>query len=167
MKLPLDPKSASDHLDLLQEFAVQGAKYLVVGGVAAMAYGVRRTTKDIDLYVDADLENLRRVSAALRAFGAPAHLSGPEALRPQDGEILSGISFGIEPSRVDIMTRMPGLSFDEAYPRRGTAIAGGTIEVPVIARDDLITLKRAAGRPEDLADIRALERPPRPRKRGE
>ena len=98
--------------------------------------------------------------AALAAFGAPAELVDQAAGMTVDEFLF----FGTPPARIDILRSIPGGVFEEAWPRRERA-SWGTITVNLIGLDDLIAVKRAAGRPQDLADVRLLEaaraRPPR------
>lgn len=142
-----------DFSDLLFEFNAQSVEYLVVGAHALAAHGHIRATKDLDVWVRADAENARRVLAALRNFGAPLHdLSESDFSEP-------GIVFqiGVEPLRIDILTRIDGVTFDEAWGERVLANFAA-IPVTVLSRACLIQNKRASGRKQDLADVEWLER---------
>ena len=101
----------------------------------------------------AGAENAVRVIAALESFGAPT-----QSVTAADFAV-PGITFqiGVEPLRVDIITAIDGLVFESAWPNRVASNYGGE-PVYVVSRDDLIRNKRASGRPQDLADIAALER---------
>ena len=144
----------SDFSDLLRLFNANQVKYLVIGGYALIQYAEPRYTKDLDLWINADASNARAVHRALREFGAPlAELS--EADFAQEGYFYQ---MGVPPVRVDILMGIPGVAFDEAWPRRMEVDFDGLL-VPFIARQDLIAAKRAAGRPQDLLDVELLTRP--------
>ena len=115
-------------------------------------HGKLRATKDVDIFVGTDLDNARRVFRALQAFGAPL-----ESLREQD--LTAADTFfimGREPNQIDIITTIDGVTFEQAWENRVPACYAGET-VYFIGKDDLITNKRAAGRPQDLADIDYLE----------
>lgn len=142
-----------DFLDLLREFASAEVRSLVVGGYAVGAHGHPRATKDLDVWVDASPDNAPRVIAALRAFGAPLMgLSVADLSAPGKGLII-----GVPPMRIDIITAIDGITFEQAWPHR-VLLRLDTVETYVIGRDDLLTNKRASGRAQDLADVEALER---------
>lgn len=142
-----------DFSDLLAEFARAGVDFVVVGGYAVAFHGRPRATKDIDVLLPGGIENLRRASEALRAFGAPPNVvSAVETMGHEDVVFL-----GAPPLRVDLLRRVDGLDAGEAFARAVHAEVGG-LRFRVIALDDLITNKRAAARPQDLVDAEALER---------
>lgn len=142
----------SDFSDLLSAFNAAGVDYLVVGAHALAAHGIVRATKDLDVWVGPSPANAERVIEALRAFGAP--LRGISA----EDFATSGTVYqmGIPPIRIDVLTEIDGVSFDSAWPRRVVTTYGGH-PVAVLSRADLLQNKRAAGRPQDLADVAALE----------
>jgi len=142
-----------DFKDLLAVFAAEKVRYLVVGGYAVSFHARPRTTKDIDLWLDGAPENLARTCGALSRFGAPESIVS--SLRSSDSEDI--VWFGIAPTRVDLLRRIDGVSFEPAYARRVQAAWDG-VPVSVISAEDLIVAKRAAGREQDLRDVRALER---------
>jgi hypothetical protein len=142
-----------DLKDLLSAFADASVEYLLVGGYAVGFYSRPRATKDIDLWIRGTEENLARTCEALTRFGAAPAIV--QALRDSTSEDI--VWFGIAPTRVDILRRIEGVEFDPAYERRTQADWEGTA-VSIIGIDDLIAAKRAAGRGQDLRDVRALER---------
>jgi hypothetical protein len=149
--MPLNPVS-QDFRDLLAEFNACGVEYLVVGAHALAAHGHVRATKDLDVWIRPQPENARRVLKALAAFGAPLQdLSEADLSRP-------GIVFqiGIPPIRIDIVTAIDGVEFDEAWAARMLTRYADQA-VAVLSREHLIRNKRAAGRSQDLADIEWLE----------
>lgn len=141
-----------DLIELLVEFATADVRYLLIGGHALGFHGAPRFTKDVDFWIDSDSENLQRVDAALRRFGAPpATLTAVAGLKGLDVAWM-----GIAPVRFDFMANVPGGDFGEAWSRKiMTQWAGAP--VTVISADDLIRIKRASGRPQDLIDADALE----------
>jgi hypothetical protein len=141
-----------DFRDILSSFDAEGVEYLVVGGYALAAHGLPRATGDIDLWVRATPENASRVHRALIAFGAPAD-------RFQEADFASDdliLQIGVPPSRVDVITSIEGVSFDEAWPNREVIVVDG-IGVSVIGRRELLKNKRTVGRPQDRADVARLE----------
>jgi len=141
--------------DMLDALTEAGVDFLVVGAFALAAHGVPRATGDIDLWVRPDPTNARRLITALQRFGAPIaahHISA------QDFEVPGLVyQLGLPPHRIDLLTSIDGLTFTEAWSRRGVGSLLGR-DVPILSRDDLIANKRAAGRPKDLLDIAPLER---------
>jgi hypothetical protein len=143
----------ADFLDLLTELNRAEAKVMLVGGHAVAFHGRPRATKDFDLWMEATPDNAARVLTALRAFGAPLGTLVEQDLA-QPGH---GFRMGVPPLRIEVLTEISGVTFEEAWPRRATLDLEG-LTVAVIGRDDLLQNKRAAGRPQDLADVDVLER---------
>jgi hypothetical protein len=142
-----------DLTDLLGAFSSSGVEYLVVGGWAVSVHSEPRFTKDLDLLIGTAPDNLERAAAALRLFGAPDSIVAmASALGPDEF-----LFFGTPPARVDLLRTIPGVEFEEAFARR-LDVTWGDAVVHVIAKEDLIRAKRAAGREKDLRDLRALER---------
>ncbi len=140
-----------DFKDMLSALSAAHADYLVVGAYALAAHGYPRATGDLDLWVRPSPENAQRVWAALIAFGAPvSKLTVADFATP---DIVYQI--GVAPRRIDILTTISGVEFDLAWRNRLCLKLDG-LSVWVIGRDDLVTNKRAAGRPKDLADVETL-----------
>lgn len=142
-----------DFRDLLAEFNAHGVEYLVVGAHALAAHGLVRATKDLDVWVRPDPSNARRVIAALAAFGAPLHDLTIDDLS-QPGLIFQ---IGVQPIRVDVITEIDGVEFEEAWRDRLEARFADQ-SAGVLSRPHLILNKRAAGREQDLLDVKWLER---------
>ena len=141
-----------DFRDLLAAFNALGVEFLVVGAHALAAHGFVRATKDLDVWVRPHPQNAPRVLAALADFGAPLHdLSVEDLSRP-------GLIFqiGVEPLRIDVITEIDGVSFEEAWPERVSARFADQ-EVGVLSRSHLVINKRTAGRDQDLVDVQWLE----------
>ena len=141
-----------DFAEMLSALLDAGADFLVVGAHAVAVHARPRATGDMDLWVRPTHENAVRVWAALEAFGAPLHLLALEDLTSDDVVF----QIGLPPNRVDILTDIGSLRFEDAWSRRVTIGIVG-IEVPVIGKEDLIVAKREADRPRDLADVAELE----------
>ncbi len=146
-----------DFKDLLSAFNARRVEYLVVGAHALAAHGRVRATGDLDVWVKPDPDNAKRVLDALAAFGAPLRDLGVEDLsRP--GTIFQ---IGLPPLRIDVLTGIDAVGFDEAWNSRFIAtFAGETI--PVLSVQHLIRNKRAVGRAQDLADVEWLEKSSKP-----
>ena len=141
-----------DFVALLRAFNAANVRFLVVGAYAVTFYTRPRATADIDLWVDPTADNAARVMRALRVFGAPLQkVAESDFARP-------GITFqiGIAPRRIDVLTELSGIHFDQAWPDRVQSELG---ECPAdfIGRQALILNKRASGRPKDRIDLAVLE----------
>ena len=141
-----------DFRDLLAEFNAQGVEFLIVGAHALAAHGHVRATKDLDVWVRPEAENAKRVFRALKEFGAPLRdLTEADLANP--GTVFQ---IGLPPLRIDLLTAVDGIGFDEAWPARlMTRFADQP--APVLSREHLIRNKRASGRAQDLADVEWLE----------
>jgi hypothetical protein len=129
-----------------------GADYLVVGAHALAVYGPPRATGDFDIWIRPTKENAERVWTALEEFGAPRRRLVKSDLHTPDNVY----QIGVAPNRIDILTSITGVGFDEAWRHR-TTIAINGISVCIIGRNELLKNKRATGRPKDLADAAWLE----------
>lgn len=141
-----------DFAEMLSELNRHGVRFLVVGSYATAFHGYTRATKDLDLWVDSDEENGRRLKAALTAFGAPG-----EHLRDFEDFLASEdiLQIGVAPNRIDLLTALPGVEFEPCWSRRVES-KYGEVPVFVISLGDHKANKRATGRPQDLLDIENL-----------
>lgn len=140
-------------MDLLRLLLGEGARFLVVGAHAMAAHGVPRATGDIDVWVDADPTNAQ-VFRALAGFGAPLGSMGVGVADLTAKDRI--IQIGLPPRRIDVLTGITAVEFAQAWDRRHNVEVAGLL-VPVLSRADLLTNKRSAGRPRDLADVAMLE----------
>ncbi len=148
-----DPTLPADFVDLLAEFAAADVRYLVIGGYAVGFHDRPRATKDLDLLIADDAENVARACMALAAFGVPdAIVEGLRAATPDEV-----VWFGVPPARVDLLKSATGVAFEAAYSRK-LPMRVGTLTVTVASIDDLIAMKVAAGRDQDRVDVKRLER---------
>jgi hypothetical protein len=140
-----------DFVDLLRAFSEGEVRCLVVGAYALAHHGRPRATGDLDVWVDPTAQNALRVIRALEAFGAPLH----EVV--QDDFARPGVVFqmGVPPGRIDILTELTGIRFEDAWATRERG-AFGDLAVDFIGRDAFIRNKRATGRAKDLGDVEGL-----------
>ena len=144
-----------DFRDLLVVFADVGVEFVIVGAYAVAFHGAPRASGDIDLFVRASPANSQRVFAALARFGAPLESAGVTAADfAQPGGVYQ---VGLPPRRIDVLTEISGVTFDEAWQSRVTVEVDGR-EVGFIGRVTLLKNKEAAGRPQDVADAARLRR---------
>lgn len=142
----------SDFRDILSAFIEERVEFLLVGAYAVAAHGLPRATGDIDLWIECSDENARRVWRAVNKFGAPlSNLTLKDLSKP--GTV---IQLGVSPRRIDILTEITGVEFQEAQTEQLLVNIEG-LEIPVIGRSHLIQNKQAVGRPQDLADVARLE----------
>jgi len=144
-----------DFHDLLVLFADAGVEFVIVGAYALALHGVTRASGDIDLFVRPASGNAERVFTALARFGAPLEAAGIAASDFAHPGLVYQI--GLPPRRIDVMTEISGVSFDEVWQSRLTVDIEGR-PIGFIGRAALLRNKRAAGRPQDLADAARLER---------
>ncbi|APW59346.1 nucleotidyltransferase [Paludisphaera borealis] len=142
-----------DFKDLLSTLNARGAEFLVVGAHALAVHGHLRATKDLDVWVRPSPDNASKVIAAIAEFGAPLH----DLVASDLAERGTVFQIGVPPVRIDLLTAVDGLEFDDAWKDRlPTQFAGEPAFVPSLAH--LIRNKKASGRLQDLADVEALER---------
>jgi hypothetical protein len=144
----------ADFKDLLVCFGREGVEYVLVGAYALAFHGAPRATGDIDVFVRATAANAERTWRALMAFGAPLAAAGVQARDFATPGLVYQI--GLPPRRIDVLTEISGVSFDEAWESRVLADLDG-LPVPFLGREALIANKRASGRLKDLADVERLE----------
>lgn len=142
-------------------------RYLVARGVAVVAHGHVRFTADLDLVLDPDPDSLRRAIEAIRALGykprAPVafgEFANPEKRREwreKRGMMVFSLSSPEHVATELDLFLEPPFDFDAAHARAAVLSAGSTNPITFVGREDLLALKRAAGRPQDLLDVEALE----------
>jgi hypothetical protein len=143
----------SDYKDMLQVLLDNDVKFLLVGAYAMGAHGYPRATGDIDIWVEPSAENSARVYRSMIAFGAPLH-EIDESTFATPGVVFQ---IGVAPRRIDIITTISGVQFDDA--RRQQQIAEiEDLPVPILSINDLIRNKRATGRDKDRLDADRLEK---------
>jgi len=151
---PTTWRLSSDFRELLVEFADAHVDFLVIGGHAVARHGYVRVTLDLDVFVRPSAENAARVYVALAKFGAPLTAHG--VTKTDFAKTGTVYQIGVPPCRIDVLTSIAGVTFDEAWASRASGqIDGRTIAF--IGREALIRNKRAAGRPKDIVDADHLE----------
>lgn len=151
---------------ILTSLAEQGVRFLVVGGVAVVLHGHPRFTADLDLVIDLDTSNARRALAVLADKGfrprAPVSLESfadPEQRRlwieEKDLVVFSLWSPDAPGTEIDLFVKEP-FDFSAAF-ERAELVTLGHASVPILRLEDLTAMKRAVGRPKDLADAAALD----------
>lgn len=144
----------NDFRDLLLLLNKHQVRYLVVGGHAYSIHREPRATKDLDIFIDATEENSHRVFAALAEFGAPLAGYSADDFAHEDG---TWYVMGRPPERIDVLQRIDGKTFAAAWKNRDESELFG-VPVHVISANDLIDNKLAAGREQDLLDVKNLRK---------
>ena len=140
-----------DFIEFIESCAARDVRFLIVGGYAVAAHGHPRATKDLDVWILADPANADRLIQALDDFGMGSiGLTRDDFLEP---DVV--IQLGFPPVRIDILTSVSGVSFDDCWDNR-IVVNVGSVEAGLISAPDLIANKRAAGRPQDLVDADIL-----------
>lgn len=137
-----------DFEDILELFSRHRVRYLIVGGLAFIFHAKPRYTKDIDLWVDPDPENVQRANRALQEFGSPSLLTTDDP-----DEILQ---LGVAPNRIDILRGTIDLTFEDVWPRRIESVYG---RAPAnwIDLDSLLEIKSSIDHPRHREDARVLQ----------
>jgi predicted nucleotidyltransferase len=143
MILPLDFK---EFLQLLNSHKVE---YLLIGGYVVGYYGYPRATADMDVWVNANPENAKKLVEVLKEFGF-GEVEAELFLREEQI-----IRMGTPPLRIELLTSISGVSFGDCYERRTNAEIDG-VEVKLISLEDLKKNKKASGRYKDLDDLQQL-----------
>jgi hypothetical protein len=141
-----------DFVEMLSELSAAGVEFLVVGAHALAAHGVPRATGDLDIWVRPSRANAARVIVALERFGAPLFDLTVDDLTRHD----TVFQIGLPPSRIDILSGITAVEFEDAWARR-LMVPIGDLQVAVLAREDFVVNKRAAGRTKDLLDLALLD----------
>ena len=149
---------AKDIRQCLECLVRQGVDFIVVGGEAVIYHGYPRVTGDVDVFYRLSEANTKRLFDALVSFwgGRVPGVRSPSSLG-HDGII---VQFGVPPYRIDLINRIDGVSFENAWRgREQIVLVGGAHRIPIsfIGLEALIRNKRAAGRPKDLDDLRYLK----------
>lgn len=140
-----------DFRDLLELLNENGVEYLIVGGYALAFHGAPRFTGDIDVFVRPSPKNAERILNALTAFGFSfSNLDVDDFQTP--GRV---VQLGVPPVRVDLITSISGVTWEQAQAHRQPAVFGD-VPVAYIGRAEFVANKRASGRKKDLADLEAL-----------
>ena len=141
-----------DFSEFVALLAAHDVRHMIVGGYALAAHGLPRATGVLDAWIWTDQQNAERLLVVLEKFGFGGGIGISESDLTADDCVLQ---LGYPPYRIDLLTRIDGVEFDDAWGRHIELVLGG-VNVPFIGRDDLITNKRAVGRPQDVVDVKRL-----------
>ncbi len=162
------PAEALDPFPLLQALHEREVDYIVVGGFAVNAHGFIRVTKDLDIVPSGEARNLQKLATMLSALNAAILDTGdfaPEEMpadptRAEDLAMGGNFCLTTDLGRLDVMQWLSGVDGDDLYG----ALAGDALQsevdgilVKVCSLEHLRAMKRAAGRPQDLEDLRRLD----------
>jgi len=137
--------------DVFKSLEIHNVKYLMTGEIAAVLYGVPRATFDLDILIEASVENAQNLlEALLDAKLGTAVLTTAEELTANEITIFE------DRIRIDVQTSTPGLNFTDAWSNK-KVMTYKNQDFFVLSKQDLIQSKRAAGRKVDLEDVRILE----------
>ena len=143
---------SKDFKEFIELLNVHNVRYLVVGGYAVAFHGYPRYTKDLDVWVELSPENADNLMKTLEAFGF-----GSLGLKKEDFlEDDQIIQLGYPPNRIDILTTLKGIEFEDCYRERIEVEIKG-VKIHFINLENLKRNKRSTGRPQDLADAENLE----------
>ena len=140
------------YLELLRALHEAKIKYLVIGGFAAIMHGIPLFTKDLDLAIVPELSTCQAILQVFQSLGfGTAYLTTAEDLAK------SKVTIFEDYLRIDVLTEVKGVDFEAAWERRAAAEVKG-VPINLVTLEDLIVLKRAAGRKVDLEDLEYLEK---------
>lgn len=142
----------TDFKEFIELLNAQKVDYLVVGAFAVASYGVVRNTGDIDVWVNQTEENMTRLVQVLAAFGFAG--LGHTVADFMEPEII--VQLGVVPFRIDLLTVIDGVSFEECYPQRKITVLDG-VSIVVLGMEDLQKNKASTGRAKDAEDLRLLK----------
>ena len=150
---------AHDFEEFLKSLNANAVEYLIIGGYAVAFHGFPRTTGDLDIWVAMEPTNAERLASTLRQFGFDTPEVRASLFQTEDRII----RMGVPPMRIDILTTISGVRFEECFPHRVEARIG-TLMVNFIDLRNLRVNKLATGRHKDLADLEELPDPDKPRR---
>ena len=150
---------SKDFLDFLECLNNAKVKYLVVGGYALGFHGYPRYTGDLDIWIERTSTNVEKLLLAVRLFGGPsAEIDATQLLEePSETNPCPGISFGMEPLRLEIINAISGVNFADCFPR-GIVKSIHGVELKYIHVDDLVENKLSTNRLKDKADVEELNK---------
>ena len=142
----------TEYRDMIELFNKYQVRYLVAGAYAMATCGYSRSTYDIDLWIDKDGKNVENVLLALDAFGVPFEIIKDDLTKEN-----SVIQIGMAPVRIDILTDIDGVDFNEAYEKKTEHDFGGLM-ASVLHLDDILKNKIASARAKDKIDVLELKK---------
>lgn len=143
----------SDYKEMLQILLEEDVKFIVVGAYALAVHGYPRATGDLDIWIKPDSQNASKVLCCLKRFGAPLYSLTEKDLMENE----TVFQIGVIPRRIDIITSITGVEFDEAYDDCIKVQIDG-MEIPVLSLEKLLKNKEATGREKDALDAKLLRK---------
>ena len=144
----------SDFRDFIASLNTNNVRYILVGGYSVVLHGYPRTTGDMDIWVERTAENYLKIKKAFEQFGMPVFdMTEANFLHHPAWDVFT---FGIPPVAIDIMIGVEGFDFQEIY-ERSVIFKDEDLEIRAIHKNDLIALKKKAGRSKDLDDLENLK----------
>ncbi len=144
-----------EHKTILIQLLHAKVEFILIGGYAVIYHGYGRTTGDMDIWLKPDNENRDKLIPVLKAQG----ILKEDLDKIRNTDFTQTLAFHIDepPRRVDFLTKMVGLTFQEANARK-VLLPLGNLAVPVLQLDDLIVNKLLSGRTKDKADVEELQK---------
>ena len=142
-----------DFRDFIQALNDNNVEYILVGGYAVILHGYRRVTGDMNIWVNRTEGNYSKLTKAFSQFGLPVF--DMDAQKFLDADTADVFSFGRPPVSIDIITKLKGVEFDDAFSKAMQFDENG-LSIRFIHLNNLIEAKKAAGRHKDLDDIEKL-----------
>lgn len=143
-----------DFLDFIDSFNKHNVEYILVGGMAVILHGYIRTTGDMDIWVNKTSDNYKKILKAFADFGLSIFDMTEEKFLDKEFDVWS---FGREPVRIDMMTEVKGISFDDAFANAQFYVEND-VQVRFLHINALIEAKKASGRHKDMDDIEQLSK---------
>ncbi|MDX2191032.1 MAG: hypothetical protein SFY32_14320 [Bacteroidota bacterium] len=146
----------NDFRDFIKALNEAKVEYILVGGYAVIFHGFKRTTGDMDIWVNKTKQNYKKIEHAFKLFGMPVFDMDLKKFisKHTESEVFR---FGISPSRIDLMTKVKGLDFNEAF-ESAIWFTDDDLNTRVIHYNTLIKAKKASKRSKDYVDIEELEK---------
>lgn len=143
-----------DFRDFLKALNRQNVEYILVGGMAVILHGYVRTTGDMDVWVNRTKENYQKIAKAFFDFGMPVFDMTEENFLSEHYDVWS---FGVSPVKIELMTAVKGLNFEDAY-KVSQLYTEDEITIRFLHLNSLIEAKKASGRYKDLDDLDQLNK---------
>ena len=142
-----------DFREFIEWLNKEEVEYMLAGGYSVILHGYSRTTGDMDIWVNVTRENLVKLKKACIGFGLPTEdLTEHNFLKNDNIDVFT---YGRPPVSIDIMKKVKGLSFTEAY-KEAVSFQVENVKIRVLSREDLMKAKKASNRPKDQDDIEQL-----------
>jgi hypothetical protein len=142
-----------DFRDFIRQLNHHQVRYILIGGYSVILHGYSRTTGDMDIWVDRTADNYQKIKHAFFDFGMPVFdMTEENFLNHPDWEVFT---FGKPPSSIDVMIKVKGLNFNDCYKQTVFFEEDGLM-INTIHINNLISAKKAAGRPKDMDDLENL-----------